>query len=114
MPGRVAEFLVDGEGFAVPVVGLIQPPAVLGGGAELVVGDGHAGAVAESLVDGEGFAVPVVGLIQPPPLLGGGAELVEVLAMPGRSPNSSLMVRDLRYQSSASSSRPRSWAVMPS
>ena len=68
--GPVAEFFVDGEGFAVPVLGLVQPPAVLGGHAELVVGGRHAGPVAEFFVDGEGFAVPVVGLVQPPAVLG--------------------------------------------
>ena len=36
--GPVAEFFSDGEGFVVPVVGLVQPPAFLGGPAELVVG----------------------------------------------------------------------------
>ncbi len=74
--GSVAEFLVDGEGFAVPVLGFVELPAVLGGDAELVVGAGQAGSVAEFLVDGEGFAVPVLGLVELPSVLGGHAELV--------------------------------------
>ena len=74
--GAVAEFFFNDEGFAVPVVGLVQPSPDLGGDAELVVGDRHAGAVAEFFLDGERFAVPVVGLIQLPAGLGGHAELV--------------------------------------
>ena len=35
----VAEFLEDGQGFARPVVCLIQPPPVVGGDAELVIAE---------------------------------------------------------------------------
>ena len=43
--------------------------------AELVVGDGDAGAVAELLEDGEGALVALFGLVVVPPLLGDDAEL---------------------------------------
>ena len=56
--------------FGVPVLGVLQPPAGLGGHAELVVAVGHAWPVAEFLFDGEGFGVPVLGVIQPPPPIG--------------------------------------------
>ena len=67
--------------FAVPVLGLLQPPAVLGDTAELVVAGRHAGPVAEVFFDGQGFAVPVFGLLQPPPVLGDHAEVVVDAAM---------------------------------
>ena len=43
--GPVPEFFFDGQGLAVPVLGLVQPPPVLGGHAELVVDDGDVGAL---------------------------------------------------------------------
>src|SRR6516165_2680675 len=114
-PGPVAEFLLDGQGLGVPVLGLIQPPPVLRDHAKLVTGGPDLGTVAEFLPDSQGPGVPALGLIQPPPLLRDHAELVtQAAAVVARSPSSSPMARDRVYQSWASSSRPRSCATMPS
>jgi hypothetical protein len=70
MPGRLPSFLFDGEGFAIPAVGLIEVPPQLGHHSELVIRVRHTGPVPEFLKDGEGLAVPAVGLIEVPPVLG--------------------------------------------
>ena len=68
--GLVAELLLDGQGLAVPVLGLIQPAPVLRDPCRAGGSYGLSGLVAEFLLDGQGLAVPVLGLIQPPPQLG--------------------------------------------
>ena len=70
MPGRSPSSSLMVRDFAVPVLGLVQPPAVLGGHAELVVDDGDAvaGPFGFGLVlqVGEGLPVGLLGLVRLP------------------------------------------------
>jgi len=78
-PRPVSEFLVDGKGTPVPLLGIIiQTPPELGDHAELVVAAGHPRPVTQFLLDGQGTPEPLLRVIETPPVLGDDAELVEV------------------------------------
>ena len=72
--GAVTELFADGQGPAVPLLRLIQPPPVLRDHTELVVDARHTGAVTEFLFDGEGFTAPVLSLLKLPAVPGNNAE----------------------------------------
>jgi hypothetical protein len=64
------------EGFAIPALGGVEVPPLLGDRAQIVVGDGGIVLVAQPFLDLQGFAIPALGGVEVPPLLGDRAQLV--------------------------------------